>query len=106
MNGEKQDRMLEIFFRGLRGEDLYVRKLAREYEIDRARLQREKEREDERQQKFRELWEREISVRECELDYKEDKLIEQKKRIRNKKIPYNLCKKCKKISKLKKKSHE
>ena len=33
MNGEKQDRMLEIFFRGLRGEDLYIRKLAREYGV-------------------------------------------------------------------------
>ena len=29
----KQDRILEIFFRGLRGEDIYVQKLANEYEV-------------------------------------------------------------------------
>ena len=33
MNGEKQDRLLEIFFRGLRGEDLYIAKLAAEYGV-------------------------------------------------------------------------
>ena len=33
MAGEKQDRTLEIFFRGLRGEDLSVSELAKEYEI-------------------------------------------------------------------------
>lgn len=33
MEYNKQDRVLEIFFRGLRGEDLSVRKLADEYEV-------------------------------------------------------------------------
>ena len=33
MAGEKQDRILEIFFRGLRGEDLSVAKLANEYGV-------------------------------------------------------------------------
>ena len=33
MSGEKQDRIIEIFFRGLRGEDLSVAKLATEYQV-------------------------------------------------------------------------
>lgn len=33
MEYNKQDRVLEIFFRGLRGEDLSIRKLADEYEV-------------------------------------------------------------------------
>ena len=33
MENTKQDRVLEIFFRGLRGEDLSVQKLASEYEV-------------------------------------------------------------------------
>ena len=33
MEASKQDRLLELFFRGLRGEDLYVQRLAREYEV-------------------------------------------------------------------------
>ncbi len=33
MENTKLDRVLEIFFRGLRGEDLSVRKLADEYEV-------------------------------------------------------------------------
>ena len=33
MENTKQDRVLEIFFRGLRGEDLSVQKLADEYEV-------------------------------------------------------------------------
>ena len=33
MESTKQDRVLEIFFRGLRGEDLSVQKLAAEYEV-------------------------------------------------------------------------
>lgn len=33
MNGTKQERVLEIFFRGLRGEDLSVQKLAEEYGV-------------------------------------------------------------------------
>lgn len=33
MSGEKQERLLEIFFRGLHGEDISVRGLANEYEV-------------------------------------------------------------------------
>ena len=33
MEYSKQDRVLEIFFRGLRGEDLSVQKLANEYGV-------------------------------------------------------------------------
>lgn len=33
MSGTKQERLLEIFFRGLRGEDLSVQKMAEEYEV-------------------------------------------------------------------------
>jgi len=33
MENTKQDRVLEIFFRGLRGEDLSVQRLADEYEV-------------------------------------------------------------------------
>ena len=33
MENTKQDRILEIFFRGLRGEDLSVQRLADEYEV-------------------------------------------------------------------------
>ena len=33
MSGEKQERLLEIFFRGLRGEDISVRGLANEYGV-------------------------------------------------------------------------
>ena len=33
MTGEKQSRVLEIFFRGLRGEDISIAKLAREYGV-------------------------------------------------------------------------
>lgn len=40
MSLEKQDRLLEIFFRGLRGEDLAVAKLAREYGISDKSVQR------------------------------------------------------------------
>ena len=40
MNGTKQDRILEIFFRGLRGEDLSVAKLAAEYEVSEKSISR------------------------------------------------------------------
>ena len=33
MAGDKQDRTLEIFFRGIRGEDISIRKLADEYGV-------------------------------------------------------------------------
>ena len=33
MENTRRDRVLEIFFRGLRGEDLCVQKLADEYEV-------------------------------------------------------------------------
>lgn len=33
MEGNKQERVLEIFFRGLRGEDLSVQKLADDYQV-------------------------------------------------------------------------
>ena len=33
MENTRRDRVLEIFFRGLRGEDLFVQKLADEYEV-------------------------------------------------------------------------
>lgn len=33
MENTKMDRVLEIFFRGLRGEDLSVQRLADEYEV-------------------------------------------------------------------------
>ena len=33
MDGSKQERMLEIFFRGLRGEDISIQKLAAQYGV-------------------------------------------------------------------------
>ena len=33
MENTRRDRVLEMFFRGLRGENLYVQKLAEEYEV-------------------------------------------------------------------------
>lgn len=33
MNGTRQERLLEVFFRGLKGEDLFVQKIAQEYGV-------------------------------------------------------------------------
>ena len=41
MENTKHERLLEIFFRSLRGEDLFIRKLAEEYKVSTKSISRD-----------------------------------------------------------------